>query len=34
MMLFWKIRKKMMVGIAAMTAAATTTFIGVPPENA
>lgn len=34
MMLFWNSRKKMMVGIAAITAAATTTFIGVPPENA
>jgi FAD/FMN-containing dehydrogenase len=34
MMLRWKIRKKTMVGTAAMTAAAMTTFIGVPPEKA
>jgi hypothetical protein len=34
MMFLWKIRKKMIVGIAAMTAAATTTFVGVPPEKA
>src|SRR5262245_49036421 len=34
MMLRWKTRKKMTVGIAAMTAAAITTFIGVPPEKA
>lgn len=34
MMFLWKIRKNSTVGIAAMTAAATTTFIGVPPENA